>query len=183
MMPSSAIAMRTVGLLTLLVLTTACAACSGLKLRPTPPTQVQPVFASDDEAVAAAVETYERYLAVSAEIDADGGAGAERVLEVTTEPYGLDVLAEYRRMRAARERISGAAMLTSSRLVEIDRDRTRLTIAMCVDVSGMRVINESGEDVTPPREDRVALEVAFRSANAVRVRLDGSVLATGDHVC
>lgn len=175
---------RAAGLVALLLLTLAWAGCSGLKLRPAPPTEVPPVFASDDEAVAAAVATYERYLVLNAEIDADGGADAERVLEVATKSYGLDLVAEYRSMRRSGGSITGAARLVASRLVEIDRDRTRLTIAMCVDLGEMRILNAAGEDVTPPRdESRTSFEVAFRSANSARVLLDGSAIATGDHLC
>jgi hypothetical protein len=177
-------ARRAVAVLALILLTAECAGCSGLELRPKPPTEVQPVFASDDEAVAAAVATYERYLVLNAEIDADGGADAERVLEVATKSYGLELVAEYRSMRHAGGSITGAATLVTSRLIEIDRDRTRLTIAMCVDLGEMRIFNAAGEDVTPPRDEgRTSFEVAFRSANSARVLLDGSAIATGDHLC
>lgn len=171
-------------MLALVLLAAECAGCSGLKLRPAPPTQVQPVFASDDEAVAAAVATYERYLVLNAEIDADGGADAERVLEVATKSYGLDLVAEYRSMRRSGANVTGAARLVASRLVEIDRDRTRLKVAMCVDLNDMQISNAAGEDVTPQRDDeRTSFEVEFRSANSARVLLDGSVLGSGDHLC
>jgi hypothetical protein len=159
------------------------AGCVLRDLRPGPPTAVQPVFASDDEALAAAIETYERYLVVDAEIIADGGADADRVLAVVTDSYGLDLLAEYRRMRAAGERFTGAMMLASSHLLDIDRDRTRLTVAVCIDISALRLVDESGEEVAFQSEDLVPLAVAFRTANAARIRIDGSELWDGEPVC
>ena len=52
---------------------------------PTPEPSSTPVFASEEEALAAAEEAYAAYLAVIDEIHADGGAGVER-LEVVATP-------------------------------------------------------------------------------------------------
>lgn len=173
---------RLVSAVAVLVVTGACSGCALRDLRPGAPTEVQPVFASDDDALDAAVATYERYLAVEAEIVADGGAGAERVLEVTTDSYGLDLLAEFRQMRTTGERPIGPVSLAESRLVEIDAHRTRLRIAMCLDTSATPVEDLGNE---PPRdlEEVVAVEVEFRSANAARILLDGSKPWVGEPVC
>ncbi|MDR5698273.1 hypothetical protein [Agromyces aerolatus] len=144
---------------------------------------MQPVFASDDEALAAAVTTYERYLSVEAEIVSAGGAGAERVLEVTTDTYGLDLLADFREMRATGERPAGPATMAASRLVEIDRDRTRLSVAICLDVSAMQLSEHPGEEAPRDTEDLVTVEAAFRSANAARILLDGSKPWDGEPIC
>lgn len=164
-------------------MTAACAGCSLRDLRPAPPTAVQPVFSSDEEASAAAATAYERYLGVTAEIDADGGAGAERVLELTTDRYGLDLLADYRRMRASGERLTGAAALLSSALTDIDRDRTRVSLAVCLDLSAMRFVDESGAEMPFHGEDLVQLEVSFRSANPSRILLDGATRWEGEPIC
>jgi hypothetical protein len=109
----SVVRTRIVALAVALAVLTACSGCSGLTLRAATPSLVKPVFTSDDEAVGAAVEAYERYLSVSAEIDEDGGASAERVLSLVTDSLGLDLLADYRAMREAGERVLGAATLTA----------------------------------------------------------------------
>ena len=46
-----------------------------------------PVFASDEEALAAAVEAYEKYLAVSDQIAQEGGAGADSFADVVTDEW------------------------------------------------------------------------------------------------
>lgn len=180
---ASVAALRLFASLAVFAVVGSCGGCALRDLRPTPPTVVQPVFASDDEALAAAVATYERYLLVSAEIDADGGVGAERLRDLTTERYGLDLIAEYRRMRAVGERFTGAATLITARLIEIDRDRTRLTIAMCVDLSAMQLFDEAGAEVERQGDALAQFEVMFRSANATRILLDGSELWDGEPVC
>ncbi|WP_308797032.1 hypothetical protein [Agromyces silvae] len=178
-------ALRLVAALGVLALTgagTGCALRDLQDLRPAAPTEVQPVFASDEEALDAAVATYERYLVLEAEIVAAGGAGAERVLEVATDTYGLDLLAGFREMRQTGERVAGAVVLADSRLVEIDAHRTRLRVAMCLDVGELRV-EEPGAEGPHARDEQVAVEVAFRSANAARILLDGSKPWSGEPVC
>ncbi|WP_308797026.1 hypothetical protein [Agromyces silvae] len=166
----------------LLGMTATFAGCALRDLRPAAPTEVQPVFASDEEALDAAVSTYERYLVLEAEIVAAGGAGAERVLEVATDTYGLDLLAGFREMRQTGERLIAPASLTASRLVEIDSHRTRLSVAMCLDIRGTPA--EDLRTAAPAdAEDLVAVEVAFRSANAARILLDGSKPWSGGPVC
>ncbi|WP_308797031.1 hypothetical protein [Agromyces silvae] len=142
-----------------------------------------PVFGSDDDAVAAAVATYERYLVVNAEINADQGADAERILEVTTNRYGTQLLADYRDMRQAGVHITGAAVLRSSHLVEIDGDRNVIVLGMCVDVGPTRYINEDGVDVTPEGKDLASLEVTFNVTDNSRVLLNGSEQWSGEALC
>lgn len=141
------------------------------------------VFDSDDEAVAAAVAVYERYLAINAAINADRGADPERVLDVSTNEYGTRLLAEYREMRAAEVFIVGTATLLSSRLVEIDHLRTRLDVGLCVDQSATRIINRAGEDVTPEGTEHSALLVTFQSSRRDGLLLDGSERWSDDAPC
>lgn len=142
-----------------------------------------PVFVTDDEAVAAAVAVYERYLVINAAINADRGADPERVLDVSTNQYGTRLLAEYREMRAAEVFIVGTASLLSSRLVEIDPLRTRLDVGLCVDQSATRIINRAGEDVTPEGTEHSALLVTFQSSRRDGLLLDGSERWSDDAPC
>jgi hypothetical protein len=160
----------------------ALTACAGEAPEPSPmPTAA---FDSDDDAVAAAIATYERYLVVNAEINADHGADAERILEVTTSRYGTQLLAEFRKMREVGVHITGAATLKQvGQLLDIDEGKRNLEIVLCLDVAGTRIINEAGEDVTPGADEVAALAVAFASARAGRMLLAGSELWSGENSC
>ena len=69
------------GVATTLALGLALAACStgGTPLPPAPSPSVTPVFASDEEALAAAKDAYTAYLKVSDQILVDGGANPDRI--------------------------------------------------------------------------------------------------------
>ncbi|MEO7349354.1 MAG: hypothetical protein ABIW32_05800, partial [Terrimesophilobacter sp.] len=51
-------------------------------ITPVPEPSVTPIFASDDEALAAATDAYAKYLEVSDAIFASGGQGIEQLSEV-----------------------------------------------------------------------------------------------------
>lgn len=142
-----------------------------------------PVFGSDDDAVAAARSAYERYLVINAAINADRGQDPERILEVTTNSYGTQLLADYREMREAGISITGEALLDSSQLIEIDSGRQRIVVGVCLDLSHTRVFNRAGTDVTPDGNDVSALVVSFEAVDQYRVLLDGSELWSDESAC
>jgi len=168
------------GVIALVVLLVGCGAGGDV---PSPSPSATPAFGSDDAAVAAAVATYERYLVVNAEINADRGADAERVLEVTTSAYGTQLLADYREMRDAGVHITGVPILRSSHPVDIDEDRSTIVLGICLDVGPTRMVNEAGDDVTPEGKDLARLEVTFAAVANARVLLNGSELWSGDTPC
>ncbi|MGB3413465.1 MAG: hypothetical protein WBA28_01980, partial [Microbacteriaceae bacterium] len=79
-------ALFALAVLSALFLGTGCSPEVGLP--PVPRPSVEPLFASDEEALAAVVEHYQEYLAVSDEVYADGGANPERLKPyVSAERY------------------------------------------------------------------------------------------------
>lgn len=166
-----------------LALVVAFSACGAGEVAPSPSPSPTPAFDSDEDAVAAAVAAYERYLVVNAEINADHGADAERILEVTTNHYGTELLADYREMRQAGIHITGAAVLRSWHPIEIDPDRGTMLLGMCVDVGPTRYIDQDGEDVTPEGKDLAPLAVTFTVRKSAAVVLDGSEQWSGETPC
>ena len=140
---------------------------------PTPSPSPTPVFASDEEALAAAEAAYREYLRVSDEIAQDGGANPERIAEVVTDdrlPSELDALAKFpaRKVHSVGNSIFGTASLQQYSDIG---GTVLIDIYTCLDVSGVRLISESGTDVTPERQDKLSLVIGLESAPASPGRL------------
>ena len=74
---------------------------------PTLSASAEPIFASDEEALAAAVAAYERYRSVSSEIASDGGAQPERISAVVSEQLADRYMEEFDALREGGLRTEG----------------------------------------------------------------------------
>jgi hypothetical protein len=126
-----------------------------------------PVFASDEEALAAARSTYERFVSTIDTVIAENGANPERIDELAVpalaeeEKQGIDGFV------ANGLRMTGRAQVTKavfqSRSVNID-DTTVVTIYVCMDVAEIEILDSKGTSkVETTRPDRTALEVTLHS--------------------
>jgi hypothetical protein len=173
------------------VIALALSGCTGApEPTPTPsaPTDAaEPIFASDEEALAAAEAAYERYLSVSAEIGADAGEGTERVLDVATAEYAAEVISEFEKMSAQGLRVEGANTLDTTSLLERSEldGRALVSIYGCVGVGTTQILDEQGNDLTPvDRDDRVPLVLSFESDDGDgRLLVAGSDSWSGDDFC
>lgn len=165
------------------------AACATGGPEPTPsptPTAAQtdaPIFASDEEALAAAVAAYEAYLAVSDSITADGGADPDRIRQVTSEGFGEKSEADFAAFSQAGLRTTGSTRVDSARLLETDNANQTVSFYACQDVTEVRLFSSSGAEVTPSeRDDRVPLVIdTIMDDSALRV--DGNQVWSGDDFC
>lgn len=125
-------------------------------------------FDTEDEALAAATEAYERYLRVSDEIGHAGWRDAQGYDEVA----GGELLEE-ERSTAARLKERGYRTTGWSRFDSVsvhERGRTRLTVILCLDVSATDVIDRQGNSVLNGRQSRLPLLVELtRAAGAFLV--------------
>jgi hypothetical protein len=142
--------------------------CGGGTPIPTlPPTpSATPIFASEEEALAAAEEAYAEYLEMSDLISSEGGVDPERIAPFVTERRLSDELRGFTTLREADLRIEGSAVFDVIDLQRYDQieNEAEVVFYACVDLSGSRVINSLGEDVTPTdREDLLLLEVVLRT--------------------
>jgi len=138
---------------------------------PTPEPSSTPVFASEEEALAAAEEAYAAYLAVSDAISQDGGAEPERIEPYVT-PEWLEVeLEAYRDFSSSGVRQSGSTTFSNATL-QSSSDR-EATIYACTDSSATRFVDSSGQDVTPDdRQVLTSVQVTFRIQDG-DLRLEG----------
>ena len=148
----------------------ALAGCGGGEPIPTlPPTPTStPVFASEEEALAAAEEAYAAYQAMSDLIGSEGGVGPERIAPFVTAERLADEERGFTVLREAGLRTVGQATfeVVDLQLAEQIGEDAQVVFYACVDIGGSRVINAQGSDVTPSdRANRLLLEVIMETRN------------------
>lgn len=169
------------------LLVTGCAAQDPTD-RPTPRPTSTPVFASDDEALAAAESAYAEYLQVSDAISADGGANPER-MEPFVTPEQLEAFREsVQNFRETGAHTSGATTFDSLTLSQVmdNKDGTAAVVAYaCVSVLDVRIFDASNSDVTPSNRDEVVpLEIEFEVVDEPReIVLARSEIWSGQDFC
>jgi hypothetical protein len=141
---------------------------------PRPQPSSTPVFASDEDALAAAEAAYAEYLRVSDAITADGGGNPERIEPLVTPeraPAEADVFAKF----ASRQlHTRGATSFDTVSLQEYAEDgggSATLALYLCIDVTEVRILDSSGSDVTPDRTNRLPLVVELRAKSGVPLLL------------
>ena len=125
-----------------------------------------PVFASDEEALAAATEAYANYLRVSDEILMDGGDRPERIRDVTTPEMAKSEIDGYIDAKARQLRSTGGSTFSNLQIQSLsvggEAEKSVVTAYVCSDVSVVDVIDATGQSVVPPdRPDRTPFEVTF----------------------
>lgn len=132
---------------------------------PLPTPSVTPVFASDEEALAAAEAAYAAYLAVDDAVFADGGAQPERLATVATGDFLEESIAGYKDVQSKGWHSVGNSTIRSIELQAFDtasRGPGIVSAYVCDDVSAVDVLDSNGTSVvSPARPDNSLLEVIF----------------------
>jgi hypothetical protein len=153
---------------------------------PTPSPSRTPVFASDEEALAAAEELYGKYLQAENALGAGGWQDISLV-----EPYV--------RGEALADEVDTAASFSSKgyrQVGEIVFDSTEIqhveengpgsllvTIYLCLDVSSADIVDSTGESIVgPDRPDRLALEIDIDDVDT-DLKISRSEPWPGDDFC
>src|SRR5690554_677027 len=119
---------------------------------PPPESTTEPVFASDEEALAAATDAYEEYLAMSDLIAQEGGKDPERIAPFVTEEWLEEELTGFELLRDSGRRINGSSSFTNVRIQQNQQEedgRAYVVIYVCSDESEIQVVDARGDDVTP----------------------------------
>ncbi|WP_150308324.1 hypothetical protein [Planctomonas psychrotolerans] len=156
---------RLCGAAACLILGGALFGCAAPETVPTPtPTASTPatVFASEEEALAAAEKAYADYLAMSDRIGREGGANPERLQGSLTKEFLESEVAGFNDFAARGLRLVGESQSYGYRLqsVSLNPEQFELRLYACLDVSGTDVVDRAGSSVVPADRDlRVPLEV------------------------
>ncbi|WP_309619479.1 hypothetical protein [Salinibacterium sp.] len=156
---------------------------------PTPEPSSTPVFASEEEALAAATAAYAAYLAVSDQIGADGGANPERLEPLVTAEWLTKEIGVYEKFALTKNSLQGSTTFRESKLQRLSEEsggEAEVVIYTCTDFSATRFIDAVGADVTPvDRQTTAGLEIAFviEDGDSARLFLAGSEPWSTDALC
>lgn len=154
---------------------------------PQPEPSSTPLFASEEEALAAAEEAYAGYLAASDAVLADGGANPERTYEYLTETMQLQQAESLKLYTDSGWHSTGTSSFDRfdlQQFLDYGADGAEVTAYACLDVSKARILDEAGADVTPSdRPDRLPVELAFVAEGSAEMKIDRSDLWSGDDFC
>jgi len=156
------------GAVVLLVGTSGCAA----EPAPAPtssssssPTPAGPVFASDEEALAAATEAYANYQAMADRIDSEGGREPERIAPYVSTTYLPTAIEDFTGFQEANARSIGVTKFRvheAQQLDYSDPEETSISVYICDDVSEVDVVDENGVSlVSESRNPITPFEVGF----------------------
>jgi hypothetical protein len=166
-----------------------CSPAERLSKQASEPTTTIP-FANDDEALAAAQETYEGYLRATDEVIADGGLEPDRVEEFVTAELALTEHEGFKDFRARNVYSTGSSRLTGFTQQSYRPNAPRgvgiLTAYTCVDIADIDVLDSQGDSIVPAdRPDQTAFEVVFDLDLAThgQLRVASTQPWTGGAVC
>ena len=149
-----------------------------------------PVFASDEEALAAATEAYAAYLAMSDQILAEGGADPERIRAFTTERLADIEMEGFANVRSSGFRSVGESQFSELALQDQGKPgkagRGMLSAYVCSDVSGVDVVDANGESVVKDvRPDFTPFVISFDliSKDPIKLLVAGADVWDGPGVC
>ncbi|MEV1131784.1 hypothetical protein [Agromyces sp. NPDC049794] len=153
---------------------------------PSPSPSAEPVFASDEEALAAATKAYEAYRTASAEVAR--GAESSKIDSTVTPSFAETIHGEFEALRDAGLTMVGDVLVDRVRLAFVNPDDTGVTVSiyLCRDVSNVRVISADGSDVTPSDRDPVSPTQAFLKSSSQDpsvLLVDGVELWSGQDFC
>jgi len=134
-------------------------------VRPSPDPSSTPLFASDEEALAAAEEAYGRYQAVEDEVFADGGANSERINDVAVRDaleaakLGFDELSSRGYKGLGRTQFDSFELQQQSSSIGFED----VVIAyVCLDFSEADIVDQQNVSILrPDRLIRQAYQVSF----------------------
>jgi hypothetical protein len=128
--------------------------------------QSEPVFASDEEALAAATDAYKAYLEMSDLIAQEGGKDPERIAQVAVGEALNSALEGYEHFRQRTLHSTGESRMSGAELQRYSDDSTETedvaAIYACLDLSDVDVLDVSGKSVVKDtRPSLQTFEVTF----------------------
>jgi hypothetical protein len=127
---------------------------------PAPEPSTTPVFASEEEALAAAEEAYAAYQA--AVDNALATYNTDALSDIATGAALEEALESVVLYQEDGRRIVGSSSISSETLADADLHSGDVQLYACLDISETRVFDSAGTDITPPgRASRFPMIVAL----------------------
>lgn len=152
------------------------------------PDAAAPLFASDEEALAAAEAAYAAYQDMSNQIARDGGVDVDRLAPLVTAEFFPVAVAGFEEFRTEGWTGVGGIRFDSVKLQQVKQAEGHVTVKiyLCMDVQEAKLVNREGIDVTPTtRKDRTPLVVSLGSMPGPQPQLlvESSKVWDGDDFC
>ncbi|TFC84836.1 hypothetical protein [Cryobacterium sp. TMT4-31] len=132
---------------------------------PSPTPTITPIFASDEEALAAATEAYANYQNMSDQIDSEGGIDPERIAPFVSASLLPTAVHQSDGFREAGARSVGSTTFLVAGTQELSYaslDEIAISLYICDDVSEVDVLDENGSSLVSEIRDSVTpFEVGF----------------------
>jgi hypothetical protein len=146
-----------------------------------------PVFASDEEALAAATEAYANYQEMADAIDSEGGQAPERITPFVSERFLPEALHQSDGFRDSNARSVGSTTFVvdaPQHMSYSDPKNTVVSLYICDDVTAVDVVDESGNSLVS--DTRVAVTpfaVSFVLSTSRKLVVDSRDVWEGDNFC
>ena len=135
-------------------------------------------FATEEEAFAAAEETYRAYVDALNAVDLSDPETFEGVYAWTTGEANAGERKSLTGMHADQWTVSGRTVVQRIQLGEYNRSEGAVSIDVCADVSAIEVLNDAGDSVVSPdrpplQASTATLQVAQTTTGLAIARIDG----------
>ncbi|MCD5346065.1 hypothetical protein [Agromyces sp. S2-1-8] len=164
----------------------ACSPEPAPKPSPTPSASAEPIFASDEEALAAAVKAYEAYLRVASEATSAKGATRDALERVAVGTALDDLDASIVEYQDEGFHSNGYRSLgkTDLQSVKVSGAEVTVTIYACEDLRSFDVLDAKGESVVlDDRVEDVPYEVVAAGDSSDELSISQRVLWEGENFC
>jgi len=151
----------------LVLLTLAGATLSACAPTPEPSPTPTAAFASEEEAFAAAEETYRAYTEALNKVEIDEPATYEALAAYSSGDFEAADRKSFSELHAEKYELQGETRVMRFTGLESEPPYNEVLALACLDVSDSRVVDESGSSVVPPdRPDVNAVQLTFRLSGA-----------------
>ena len=153
--------------------------------RPTEALGAAPVFASNDEALAAATAAFGEYQSMSNTIAHEGGTDPQRIENFAMGTVLESELGIYKTLSTGGLRLVGDLAFDSLAIQSANLESGAVTAYVCLDVVNTDVVDGNGLTVVPPgRPDRYPLQISFiRDPSSDRLLVEKSDSWSGSNFC
>jgi len=175
--------------LPLVLLVASLAACTeSTRIPPAePPSATQPLFASDEEALAAATAAYEEFLSVSGRILRDGGSKPERLKPFVSKDVYTSEAEGFATLASNGWRATGDSVLVETQLQQHQSGPpgvAEVIAYVCVSVEGNDIVDRAGtSQVAADRSVELTFEIVYMSNDEGDLLLERKTLWSEGSSC